>query len=232
MRALSLAAILVVSLGAAAGCAGPAPGADDTPSAADPPDARSAGEGGGAAREDDRGHVHHEALSAAGTRAGSLYALDSEWRDQSGRTMRLADLAGRPRVVALVYTHCSYACPAIVARMKRIEATVTGAPPDQGPGFVLVSIDPDRDTPERLATFAQDAGLDPARWTLLNGEDGQVRELSVLLGVPYKAVPGGEFTHANVLTVLDEAGVPVTRLEGLDSDLGRILRALAGLAGV
>lgn len=152
----------------------------------------------------------------------SVYHLPGTWRDQTDRELKLADLAGRPRVVAFVYTSCAFACPRIVARMKQIEARAAAS----GVGLVLVSIDPERDTPERLGRYAEATHLDPARWTLLNGPDDQILELSVLLDVPWFAAGNGEFGHANVLTLLDAQGAVVERIEGLESDLAPILDAL------
>jgi hypothetical protein len=65
-----------------------------------------------------------------------------------------------------------------------------------------------------------------------------VLELSVLLGVKYRATGGGEFSHANRITVLDAEGGVAARSDGLDADLGPLHQALerlvrpAGRAGV
>lgn len=186
-------------------------------------------------------HAHHTmaavepsaaSVSEASTPAqGSLYVLGHSWTDQEGRSLTLADLAGRPRVIAMVYTHCTYACPLILAQMKQIEAAFTDVDPARAPGFVLVSIDPERDTAERLADFAASMRLAPGRWTLLTGSEDAVLELSVLLGVKYRATDGGDFAHSNVLTVLDTGGRVVTRVEGLNSDLAAAVVALEALVG-
>lgn len=197
----------------------PEAGAVDHPTAqAASASGRMAGEGHGA---------HTRGLEATDpTAEGSVYVLGGAWSDQHGGELTLAELAGRPRVVAMVYTHCSFACPRIIAQMKRIEAAFAGAPAGESPGFVLVSIDPERDTPERLATFAESSRLDPGSWTLLNGSDAQILELSVLLGVKYRATGDGEFAHSNVLTVLDAEGAVVERVEGLGAEVGPAVEAL------
>lgn len=174
--------------------------------------------------------MRHDTPDAAPTSAGSLYVLDQNWTDQSGEEVRLTDLAGRPRVVAMAYTSCGYACPRIIAEMKRIEAALADADPERSPGFVLFSIDPARDTPARLADFAQQAGLDPARWTLLTASDDEVLELSVLLGVKYRATGSGDFAHSNLVTVLDEEGVVRGRIEGFDTDVRPVVETLRALA--
>ncbi len=147
----------------------------------------------------------------------SVYNLESTWRDQHDRERTLASLAGRVQVVAMVYTHCGRTCPQVLLDMKRIEGSVAGEHPGEV-GFVLVSIDPERDTPERLARFAEGARLDPARWTLLNGSDADVLELAALLGVKYRREGGTEFSHSNVLTVLDRNGEVAHRQLGLGGE--------------
>lgn len=201
---------------------GPAP---EVPDAGGEPDAA-----GGIVAEADPHAVHaaHVPLplgvSPAETHAGSVYQLGGEWRDQHDDLRPLSSLAGRPQVLAFAYTHCTFACPRIVARMKQIEGL---AGPDVG--MVLVSIDPERDTPERLASYAEATHLDPRRWTLLNGTDDQILEFAVLLGIQYQATEGGEFAHTNALILLDEAGVPVYRLDGLEAALDPLLARLAAL---
>lgn len=170
-------------------------------------------------RTDDHDHDHHhergEAASAAIT-GESVYNLTGSWWDAAADTAPLARLAGRPQVVALVYTSCAQACPAIVAEMKRVEAAL--GDDAARVGFVLASIDPRRDSPEKLAEFARRAELDPARWTLLGAGDADVLELAAVLGVQYRALPDGEYAHSNVLTVLDRNGEIVHRQLGLGAE--------------
>jgi protein SCO1/2 len=158
----------------------------------------------------------------------SVYDLESSWRDQAGQARALRSLAGRPRVMALVYTHCTHTCPAILAEFKRLEAAF---PADaDAPGFVLVSLDPARDTPARLAEFAASARLDPARWTLLTADDESVRELAALLRIRYRPEADGQVSHANAYLVLDAEGRIAHRQEGL-GEPDRALAALRALDG-
>ena len=157
------------------------------------------------------------AAAPAATAAGdgfSLYDLPSAWRDQRGADVRLASLAGRVRVVAMVYTSCQATCPLILGDLKRIEASL---PADRRAdvGFVLVSIDPERDSPERMAQWAARTQLDPARWTLLAGGGAEVRELAAVLGVRYQQQADGELAYTNAITVLDAAGAVAHQQLGL-----------------
>lgn len=167
-------------------------------------------------------HEHGAGLTSAAPATDlSVYQLTSSWTDQHGRQRTLADLRGRPQAIAMVYTHCASACPRIVGDLKRLEAEFPEL------GLVLVSIDPERDTPGRLQEFAAGSGLG-ARWTLLNGADGALMELAAVLGVRYRRVSATEFMHSNLITVLDAAGNIAYRQESIGTTAGTIaaLRAL------
>lgn len=158
----------------------------------------------------------------------SVYDLTSSWVSQRGDTLRLADLAGPVRVVAMVYTECRATCPLIVADLQRVLATVP-AERRADVGVVLVSLDPERDTPGRLAEWARATRLDPARWTLLNGSDDAVRELAATLDVRYQAQPDGEVAHTNAIHVLDARGAVVHRQAGLGEPAAETAAVVARL---
>jgi len=75
---------------------------------------------------------HAGAPAAAPASEFSIYDLESVWQDQQALTLTLGDLAGRPRVVAMVYTSCAYACPRILKDMKRIEGELRAEGIDAG----------------------------------------------------------------------------------------------------
>lgn len=155
----------------------------------------------------------------------SLYTLDGTWTTASGETTTLRALRGQPVVLAMVFTHCGYACPMTVQDMKRLARTL----PDDGRRvrFVLVSLDPARDTPEVLRTFARTHALGD-NWTLLTGADDDVRMLAGVLGVRYRTEVGGEIAHSNLLTLLDAGGELLHQQEGLGADPAESTAALTG----
>ena len=134
----------------------------------------------------------------------SLYNLASRWTDQDGRGLDLKDLSGRKTVVAMGYTSCPDICPLIVANMVAIEKAARAK--GLNLRFVFVTLDPKRDTPEKLKAYAEAHGLDPAAWTLLSGDDKAVRDLAAVLGVRYRANGEGGFDHSAILTLLNANG--------------------------
>jgi protein SCO1 len=145
----------------------------------------------------------------------SIYQLPGEWTDQHNRPFALGELKGKIQLVAMVFTHCGYACPRIVADMKTIADAVPATEKNQV-GFTLVSFDPERDTPQQLSRFAAQQQLDQ-HWTLLRGDADLVRELSLLLNIRYQKLPNGDFNHSNSIFVLDQQGTVVRSFEGLGS---------------
>lgn len=170
--------------------------------------------------------VDDAAAGAALTAHGSLHDLAGRWRDQDGRERTLASTAAPVRVVAMVYASCVHTCPLLVGDMKRLEASLDPAR-RADVRFVLVSLDPERDTPARLHEFAESARLDPARWTLLTAAEDDVLELAASLDVRYQRQASGEIAHANVLTVLDADGAIVHREPGVGGDLQGLRAAVA-----
>ncbi len=164
----------------------------------------------------DHAAVEHRDLAAGEPSDFSIYHLESTWTDQTGTERPLRSLEGRPVVIAMLYTSCAYACPRIMLDMKRIEGELGNAAADAR--FVVVSIDPERDTPARLAEFAAGSRLDPARWTLLTADEGDILELAALLGVQYRQTAPGEWVHSNLVTVLSPEGEVAHRQLGLGAD--------------
>ena len=155
---------------------------------------------------------------------GSLYQLDSSWTNDAGAQVKLASLHGRPQVVSMFFATCQFACPILVNDLKRAEAAL----PENvrtNIGFLLVTFDTDRDTPEALAAYRKIHGL-PANWTLLRGGTDDVLEFSALLGVKYKKDLRGQFAHSNIITVLDAGGEIVRQIFGLNRDASETVKAV------
>lgn len=172
-------------------------------------------------------HVHHESMDLASSSDQSLYQVKSQWETQTGQFLRLKDFAGKPTILAMVYASCKNACPRIIADMKRIQSDVDQKYPEQTQ-FVLVSIDPEVDTSERLAQLAQKSNLN-GQWTLLRGSPEDVMELAALLGVKYRKTSETDYAHSNLISLLNAQGEIQHRQEGLGTDPEQILLALEKL---
>jgi len=158
----------------------------------------------GMSAEDHSAHANME-MGAEEPTGESIYNVSSRWKTRHGNTISLDSLRGKVQVVAMVYTHCEHACPRILADMKRIRDSLSDQA-QAGTNFTIVSIDPERDTPQQLQQFADENNLSDDQWTLLNGDQGDILELAALLRFKYKRVSDTDFTHSNMITVLNKEG--------------------------
>ena len=158
----------------------------------------------------------------------SIYQLESEWLTQDGNKFELEELTGKPVVLTMFFASCTYACPILVNDMKKIEASLSEKEL-QKYQFVLVSIDPERDTPEALKKFAAAKELDLKRWTLLTGSSDDVLELAALTGFKYKKEPDGSYSHSNMIMILNEQGEIAHQHLGLNQDLTAALTLIKNL---
>ncbi|MEO6133783.1 MAG: SCO family protein, partial [Ginsengibacter sp.] len=86
----------------------------------------------------------------------SLYSISDTFQTQDKQEVTLKQFEGKPTVVGMIFTHCTYACPRLTADIKNIEDSLKQ---EKGNiNFVLVSFDADRDTPAQLKKFAQEQG--------------------------------------------------------------------------
>jgi len=154
----------------------------------------------------------------------SLFNTASLWENREKKKAPLSQLRGRPQIVAMVYTRCQFACPRIIADLKHIESQLS--PDAAGEAeFTLVTIDPERDTVDAFNEYARKQNLDRKRWNFLRGEPADILELAALLGVKYKRLWDGEYSHSNIITLLNAEGEIVAQLEGLGADASDFVRA-------
>jgi len=124
--------------------------------------------------------------------------------DQSGQTVRLSRLRGRPVAVTFLYTRCpiATACPMTSAKFSKLQALLAG----KGFGQMLtVTVDPEHDTPAVLARYAKNLGADPKRWKFLTGEPGAVANVASSFGVLYYP-ERGQIIHSQAVAVVDPEG--------------------------
>ncbi len=160
----------------------------------------------------------------------SIYQLPSIWKTQSGDEITFEDLKGDVLVVVMIYTSCQSACPRLVADMKGIESKVSESV-SKGVRYVLVSIDPEHDTPERLEQFSIEKEMTDPQWLFLQGTKDTVREFANIVAVRYKSISPIEFSHSNIISVFDREGVMQHQQEGLAVDYQDTVNAVLELAG-
>ena len=168
--------------------------------------------------------INDHPTAAVGTLPdNSLFMLTDSFKTQNNKEIALAQFAGRPTVIGMIFTHCDYACPRLTADIKNIHKQLNV--PEGKVNFVLISFDTERDTPEVLKKYAENLQLGKD-FTLLHGSEEAVRTLSVLLNVQYQKDAEGNFSHSNIISVLDKEGNLISQKEGLEANPEKTLEAL------
>lgn len=157
----------------------------------------------------------------------SVYNLTSSWTTQKKENIKLDHFRNKITVAAMVFTHCESACPRIVADMQRIESSFSEKELQQVT-FLLISMDPERDTPARLTEFSAEHKLN-ANWTLICSSLDATMEIANVLGVKVKKLEGGGFDHSNIIHVFDREGVIVNQQNGFAVEQEETLKAIRNL---
>jgi len=148
----------------------------------------------------------------------SVYQIASKWKNLSGKTISLLELRGKFRVVAFVYANCKNVCPLMVESMKAVEEGLQkryGKHYGDKLGFVLITLDPQKDSPESLEAFLKKIGTRSSNWTLLQGSEADTLELATLMGIKYRRLEDGEIAHSLTLTLLSRDGEILFQTESL-----------------
>lgn len=145
--------------------------------------------------------------------ADSIFLLDSKWQNQEGKEMKLKDLKGKNLVVAMIFTSCQTACPLLVADMKKVESKID-AKKLKETSLVLITIDPENDTPEVLKKYAQQRNMEDEPWIFLRTDLESTREFANVLAVKYKKITPIIFSHSNIISIFNKKGEMISQEEG------------------
>ncbi|MGH7144637.1 MAG: SCO family protein [Planctomycetota bacterium] len=148
---------------------------------------------------------------------------DFAFTERSGRTIRRADLLGHWCVIDFIFTNCAGSCPIMTGSLRRVQDTCKDLPKLL---LVSITVDPDRDTPEQLSSYARSQGADPQRWLFLTGKEKALADFShqaFLLAAARNpnTSPSSveqEFTHSTRVIELNPQGEVVAMYTGTDPD--------------
>ena len=130
--------------------------------------------------------------------------------DQSGQSVDLTELLGGSQPVALnfIFTTCTTICPVMAATFSKLQRELGDEVGDLK--LVSISIDPEYDRPEVLATYA-DRFRAEERWSFLTGSQEQIT--SVLQS--FDALTGSKANHRPLTFFKMPEDERWVRIEGL-----------------
>lgn len=160
----------------------------------------------------------------------SVYQLPGIWTNQDNEDFPLEELRGKVTVMVMIYTSCKAACPRLISDMRRIEEEVPEKYKSEVQ-YVMVSIDPETDTPEKMKEFSIENEMTDEKWIFIRSTEENTREFATVLAVNYKRISPIDFSHSNIISVFDKDGVMQYQQEGLDLKHEKTIRTIKELAG-
>lgn len=137
-------------------------------------------------------------------RAVSDFTLTSH----TGDPVSLSDLQGQKTMMFFGYTHCPDVCPMSIMDMQRVRTLLAEDGPELN--YLFISVDEDRDAPDRLASFLEMRRVNDFM-IALTGEEVTLRQITPDYRLVYQAneaEENGYYTvdHTSSLFLIDEEG--------------------------
>jgi protein SCO1/2 len=125
--------------------------------------------------------------------------------DQDGRQRTDAEFRGKPFLVFFGFTHCPDICPTALFEMSEVLRRL--GPDAANTAVLFISVDPERDTPEKLKEYL--SSFHP-RIVGLTGSPQEIAEVEKTYRVYAKKIPldGGAYTmdHSAIVYLMDKDG--------------------------
>jgi protein SCO1/2 len=114
--------------------------------------------------------------------------LAAPFTDQAGQRTTLSQFAGRAVLLVPFLTSCQEECPITTGALLEIERALVADHLTAKAALVEVTVDPGRDTPERMAAYATLTGT---HWPLLTASPSTLATLWHYFGIYDQVVPEG-----------------------------------------
>jgi protein SCO1 len=139
--------------------------------------------------------------------------------DQDGNVFSSETLKGYITVVNFIFTSCGGICPVMTFQMQQLHQRFDNT---QNVRFISITVDPERDTPDVLKSYAKGYDADLSRWIFLTGGKDEIFDISrkgYLLGVESE---GGTLTepilHSQKFVLVDNEGFIRGYFDGFDDN--------------
>lgn len=144
---------------------------------------------------------------------------DFQLTNQLGRQVSLKDVEGKVLLVDFFFTSCPSICPTLTKNLKKIQSAYVKN--DSLLQILSFSVDPERDTVDKLRKYAYDYGVNPDNWWLLTGSKKEIYDLArndFFVSVTQGDGGPDDFIHTEKLVLIDKNGNIRGYYNGLDSN--------------
>lgn len=139
--------------------------------------------------------------------------------NQLGQQVGLKNLPGKVVLVDFFFTSCTSICPTLTKNLKKIQDAYVKN--DTLLQLLSFSVDPERDSSERLRWYANKNGINPDNWWLLTGPKKEIYDLArhdFFVSVTEGSGGPDDFIHTEKLVLIDKNGHIRGYYNGLDSN--------------
>ncbi len=142
-----------------------------------------------------------------GTQLGDSPASEFALVNQFEEPVALSDLRGKAVAVTFLYTSCPDTCPVIVGKFGYVHEQLRERA--ESAAFVVVTVDPERDTPARLRQYLDAQNLSE-EITFLTGERAALEKVwsayHILVSRAQQKQSAYSIVHNDVVYLVDKAG--------------------------
>ena len=145
--------------------------------------------------------------------------------NQLGDSVTWDQLKGKIVIADFFFTHCPNICPMMTFNMKRLQESIhngqrVGDRANKKIHFISITVDPERDSVQRLKHWGDRFQIDPEKWWLLGGDKKTIYDLAIedikLPTIDGKGVDTS-FFHSEKIILIDSNRHVRGFYNGLDS---------------
>ncbi len=140
----------------------------------------------------------------------NIPAPSFSFTDQNGQPFDASMLKGKVWTFCLFFSECQGICPAMRQKFEAVQSVTD----DPNVSFVLLSVDPERDNPAKLAKYAAASKADPKRSHLLTGDLEETHRVARAFLIPFDL----PVNHSAKIMLVDQGGIVRSFYTGTDDD--------------
>lgn len=149
---------------------------------------------------------------------------------QDGETVNNQSVKGKVYVAEFFFTSCPSICPIMTSQLLRVHEKFAA---DDRLKILSFTLDPDYDTPARMAEHAERLGINTKQWWFLNGDKATTYQLAqkgfFVTAIQDPTEPGG-IVHSGKVSLVDGDGHVRGYYDGtIEQDVNVLINDIATL---
>lgn len=160
------------------------------------------------------------AVFAAGT--DEILNESMVWKDENDAEVKLSQWRKSRVILAMSYTNCKKVCPRLtISKLKELQAELEKI--GKNAEFVIITFDPENDTPKVLNDYKKQMNVDRKNWHFLTGSLADTKAIAKLLDLDKYWSMDDHIIHDFKVHVLAPDGTKEGVLDWDNRDIGKIM---------